>query len=154
MNVQNLPVTILDAIQLATTDAGIRNLSFAQLHEFNSFMDSFNWKDWPRNVVIPPTVNGTFDGIRAEETLVLRGWVLRRIEQDTSDYRSVKLEPDYISPMRDLARKFIRRMLDSGIVDPGRDTATYTIVPEYAFLNQHLFGVSYQAQIPIMKNVC
>ena len=35
-----------------------------------------------------------------------------------------------------------------------RDPATYTITPEYMFLNQHLFGVSYQAQIPIMKNVC
>lgn len=154
MNVQNLPVTLLDAIELATKDAGIRNLSFAQTHEFNAFMDSFNWKDWPRNVVTPPTVNGTFDGIRAVETLVLRGFVLMRLQEDTSDYRSVKIEPDYISPMRDLARKFIRRMLDSAIVDTEREQATYSIVPEYAFLNQHLFGVSYQAQIPIIKNVC
>ena len=147
-------MTILEAIQLSTTDAGIRELSFANLQEFNSFMDSFNFEDWPRNIVVPPVVNGTFNGIKAAETLVLRGWVLRRISEDTNDWRSVLLEPDYISPMRDFARKFIRRMLDSEIVDPSRDPATYTITPEYMFLNQHLFGVSYQAQIPIMKNVC
>ena len=147
-------MTILEAIQLSTTDAGIRELSFANLQEFNSFMDSFNFEDWPRNIVVPPVVNGTFNGIKAAETLVLRGWVLRRISEDTNDWRSVLLEPDYISPMRDFARKFIRRMLDSEIVDPSRDPATYTITPEYMFLNQHLFGVSYQAQIPITKNVC
>ena len=147
-------MTILEAIQLSTTDAGIRELSFANLQEFNSFMDSFNFEDWPRNIVVPPVVNGTFNGIKAAETLVLRGWVLRRISEDTNDWRSVLLEPDYISPMRDFARKFIRRMLDSEIVDPSRDPATYTITPEYMFLNQHLFGVSYQAQIPIIKNVC
>jgi hypothetical protein len=147
-------VTILQSIQQANTEAGIRALSFANLQEFNAFMDSFNFEDWPRNVVVPPVVNGTFNGIKAAETLVLRGWVLRRIPEDTNDWRSVQLEPDYISPMRDFARKFVRKMLDSDIVDPSRDPASYTITPEYMFLNQHLFGVSYQAQIPIMKNVC
>ena len=147
-------MSILEAIELANTDAGIRGLSFANLQEFNAFMDSFNFEDWPRNIVVPPVVNGTFNGIKAAETLVLRGWVLKRIPEDTNDWRSVKLEPDYISPMRDFARKFIRRMLDSGIVDVERDPVTYSITPEYMFLSSHLFGVSYQAQIPIMKNVC
>ena len=117
-------------------------------------MDSFTFSDWPRNIVVPPVINGVFRGIKGAETLVLRGWVLRRIPQDTNDWRSVKLEPDYIDPMRVLARKFIRRMLDSEIVDTDREEASYTITPEYMFLNQHLFGVSYQAQIPIMKNAC
>jgi len=147
-------VTILESIQSATTDAGIRGLSFANLQEFNAFMDSFQFEDWPRNIVVPPVVNGVFDGIRGGETLILRGWVLRRISEDTNDWRSVKLEPDYIEPMRVLARKFIRRMLDSEIVDAEREDVSYSITPEYMFLPAHLFGVSYQAQIPIFKNVC
>lgn len=149
-------MTILEAIQQSTADVkDIKGLSFANLQEFNAFMDSFNFEDWPRNVVVPPVVNGTFNGIRSRETLILRGWVLRRIPEDTNDWRSVKLEPDYIEPMRILARKFIRRMLDQNdLIDPERDEATYTITPEYMFLTKHLFGVSYQAQIPIMKNVC
>lgn len=148
--------TILQAIQQATEDAGIRALSFASLQEFNAFMDSFRFEDWPRNVVAPPSINGAFrgtNGIRASETLILEGFILRRISEDTNDWRSVKIEPDYIEPMRVLARKFIRRMLDSEIVDPEGE-ASYSIVPEYMFLNQHLFGVGYRAQIPIMKNVC
>jgi len=147
-------MSILEAIQLANTEAGIRGLHYANLQEFNAFMDSFNFEDWPGNIVVPPVVNGTFNGIKAAETLVLRGWVLKRIPEDTNDWRSVKLEPDHISPMRDLARKFVRRMLDSGIVDVERDPVTYSITPEYMFLSSHLFGVSYQAQIPIMQNVC
>ena len=149
-------MTILQAIQQSTDDVkDIKGLSFANLQEFNAFMDSFTFEDWPRNIIVPPVINGTFDGIRGRETLILRGWVLRRINEDTNDWRSVKLEPDYIEPMRILARKFIRRMLDQNdLIDPERDESTYTITPEYMFLNQHLFGVSYQAQIPIMKNVC
>lgn len=148
-------MTILEAIQQSTADVkDIKGLSFANLQEFNAFMDSFNFEDWPRNIVVPPVVNGTFSGIKAAETLVLRGWILRRINEDTNDWRSVKLEPDYIEPMRVLARKFIRRMLDTEIIDPSREQATYTITPEYMFLTKHLFGVSYSAQIPIMKNVC
>lgn len=148
-------ITILEAITLANTDAGIPNLSFANLQEFNAFhVDSFNYEDWPRNVVVPFDINGNFDGIRAVETLVLRGWVLRRIPEDTNDWRSVQVEPLYIEPMRVLARKFIRRVLDSEIIDAEREQATYTLRAEYMFLSSHLFGVSYQAQIPIMKNVC
>lgn len=148
-------MTILEAIQQATTEIkDIKGLSFANLQEFNAFMDSFTFNDWPRNIVVPPDIDGTFDGIRAGETLILRGWILRRINEDTNDWRSVKLEPDYIEPMRVLARKFIRRMLDSGIIDPQREEARYSIKAEYMFLSKHLFGVSYQASIPIMKNVC
>lgn len=146
--------TILQAIQLSTTDAGIKNLSFANLQEFNAFHDSFQFEDWPRNVVVPPGITGTFNGIKGAEVLILRGWVLRRINEDTNDWRSVQIEELYTSPMRELARKFIRRMLDSEIVDTERDAATYRIDPEYMFLHSHLFGVSYQASIPIMKNVC
>lgn len=148
-------MTILDAIKLANSEAGIANLSFADIQEFNSIQtDAFTYEDWPRNVIVPYSIRGVFTGIRAAETILLIGYVLRRIPEDTNDVRSIDSEPLYISPMRELARKFIRRLLDTEIIDTEREDVTYTIDPEIRFLNSHLFGVRYTAQIPVMKNVC
>jgi hypothetical protein len=149
-------MTILEAIKQANTAAEIPNFSFANLQSFNSFhVDSFNYEDWPRNVVAPFTIQGTFDGgPHTSETLIIEGFIVRRINQDTNDWRHESVEPDFIEPMRVMARKFIRKLLDSDIVDPQRNAAGYTIQAEYMLLNSHLFGVGYRAQIPIMKNVC
>lgn len=148
-------MTILEAIKQANSEAEIPNFSFANIQSFNSFQDSFNYEDWPRNVVAPFTIQGTFDGgPHTSETLIIEGFILRRINQDTNDWRHEKIEPDFIEPLRIMGRKFIRKLLDSNIVDPQRNAASYTIQAEYMFLPSHLFGVSYKAQIPIMRNVC
>ena len=147
-------MTILETLESATLSAGMKGLSFANLQELNSFLDSFNFQDYPRNVIVPFTVNGTVKNNRLKEVLPIRGWVLRRIAQDTNDFRSVKIEPEYIDPMRVLARAFIKELLASDLVDAEVEDVTYTITAEYMFLSAHLFGVSYQINWPITGKIC
>ena len=102
-------MTILEAIQAANTTAiGAYSLSFANLREFQSFMDSFEFDDYPRNIVLPFDSNGTTNenGIR-KATIPLQGWVLTRISEDTNDWRSLAMETAYLEPMRDLAIQFL-----------------------------------------------
>src|SRR5688572_17267730 len=107
--------TILEAVTEANTNAGIRTLSFANLQEFQSFMDSFTFQEWPVNVLVPFTVNGTTNmdnGIR-NAIVVLQGWVLTRVSEDPNDYRSLAFESKYLNPMRTLAKKFIKQVINS-----------------------------------------
>lgn len=148
--------TILEAVTQANTNAGIRTLSFANLQEFQSFMDSFTFQEWPVNVLVPFTVNGTTNmdnGIR-NAVVLLQGWVLTRVKEDPNDYRSKAFEEKYLNPMRTLAKKFIKQVINSDIVDRNVSSITDTIVPEYMFLNAHTFGVSYTLNLPIRDNVC
>ena len=148
--------TILEAVTAANTTAGIRTMSFANLQEFQSFMDSFTFSEYPVNVLVPFTVNGTTsmsNGIR-HAVVVLQGWVLTRVTEDPNDYRSKAMEEKYLNPMRTLAKKFIKSMTNSDIVDRNVDTISDTIAPEYKFLNAQTFGVSYTLNLPILDNVC
>lgn len=148
-------MTILEAIQEANTVAGIDTLAFANLTEFNSFMDGFSFSDYPVNVVIPVEINGVItEPYRIKDTAVITGWVLTRLSQDTNNYRSVHIEPTYINPMRTLAKKFMVALLDTDIVDPEVKDVSYNIKPEYAFLKAHLFGVSYRMNMPVHSRVC
>lgn len=147
-------MSILEELQQANTAAKVKDLSFANLQEFNSFMDSFTFLEYPRNVVVPFSLNGTFAGNRVKDVIPLQGWMLTRIKEDTNDWRSVKLEPDYIAPMRSLARKFLIQLLNSDLTDPEVANVTYQIVPEYMFLSSHLFGVSYRMNWPVAGKLC
>lgn len=149
-----MSVTILDAIKTANTDAGIKHLSFANLTEFNSFKDGFNFLDYPINVVVPFTINSQYLGNRIKNSVQIRGWMLTRIKQDTNDWRSVKLEVDYIEPLRKLAMTFVQRLIYTDIVDPEQETINATFVPEYQFLDAHLFGVSYSVNLPTSLKIC
>ena len=149
-------MTILESVTLANTNAGIRTMSFANLQEFQSFMDSFKFEEWPVNVLVPFTVNGTTNmstGIR-KAVVPLQGWVLTRVTEDPNDSRSKAFEEKYLNPMRTLAKKFIKQMTNSDIVDRNVDSISDSIIPEYMFLNAHTFGVSYTLNLPIMDNVC
>lgn len=150
-------MTLLEAIQEANTAAGIDagSLAFAQLQEFNSFMDSFEFDDYPVNVVVPIEINGVItEPYRIKDVAVIQGWMLTRIAQDTNDYRSVQIEPTYINPMRILAKKFMVALLNTDIIDPEVSNVSYSIMPEYQFLNAHLFGVSYRINLPVHSRVC
>ena len=149
-------MTILEAVEQANTEAGIRTLSFANLQEFQSFMDSFTFQEWPVNILVPFTVNGTTNmatGIR-NASVSLQGWILTRVTEDPNDYRTRKMEATYLNPMRTLAKKFIKEMINSDIVDRNVSTISDTITPEYKFLNAQTFGVSYTLNLPIRDNVC
>ncbi len=147
-------MSILDALEEANKEAKIKTLSFANLQEFNSFIDSFKFLDFPVNVVVPVPISGQFLDNRVKDVAQIQGWMLTRISQDTNDYRSVKIEPDYIDPMRRLAKKFLHKLIDTDIVDSEVTAINYTIRPEYMFLATHCFGVSYTINLPLIDNVC
>jgi hypothetical protein len=147
-------VTILEAIQEANTATKNKGLSFANLQEFNAFHDSFTNLEYPRNVVVPFTLNGTFLANRSADVIVLQGWMMTRINQDTNDWRSVELEREYIAPMRSMARKFLVHLVNSELTNPEVENISYSIRAEYMWLHSHLFGVSYQMNWPINSKLC
>jgi len=147
-------MTVLEALEEANNIQGIKGLSFASLQEFNSFKDSFNYLDWARNIVVPIALTGTIEPHRTAEILIIQGWMLTRINQDTNDFRSVKIEDDYIDQMRKAARKFILNLVESDLTNPQVANIGYRITPEYQFLDAHLFGVSYSLQWPVNGKLC
>lgn len=147
-------MTAFEAIQEANTAAGITTLAFANIREFNEFMDSFNYADYPVNVVVPFTSNGVHTGGRRKATIALQGWVLKRVSEEPLDLRSQAAETAYIEPMRALAAKFIGKLLQTEIIDPEVENVQDSIRPEYAFLAAQLFGVSYTVNLPVVANQC
>jgi hypothetical protein len=148
-------MTVLEVLQSATEAAGITtDLQFADIREFNTFVDSFSFNQYPVNVVEPFQDNGNWRNGGRRGTIVLRGWVLTRISEDTNDYRSKKLEEDYLNEMRLRAKVFIQAVINSQLTDPEAQNITDSIRPEYAFLNMHTFGVSYQLNWPIKEFIC
>lgn len=149
-------MTILEAIEAANEETGIRTLSFAQLQEFNSFLDSFTFEEYPIHVMVPFTISGNLiqEERTVKQTLALSGWVLTRISEDTNDFRSRQVEIDYTAPMRLLAKKFLISLRSQDIVDPEVSSIPYTIRPEYQLFHAHLFGCSYTINLPIISRVC
>lgn len=147
-------MTFLESLKQATDDAGFKGLSFANLQEFNAFMDSFQFEEWPRNIIVPFSRNNRITGARAKRVIPLQGWALTRITEDTNDWRSVDLEPKYIQPLRDKLDTFVVSLLDHAKIDPEVEDITYNDKTEYMFLSAHLFGVSYTINLPIVGKIC
>lgn len=148
--------TILEAFKYANAEAGIKEFRLARIDEFQAFMDSFKSEQYPINVVIPFTVNGSTNRNTGMRTGVIpiQGWVMTRIKEDPVNLRSEKGEELYVSPMRQLAAKFIKNLLSTEIVDHQPTAIGDSIKPEYMFLNAHTLGVSYTMNLPIIANVC
>lgn len=147
-------MTILEAIEESTNKAGIPTMAFANLRGFNAFMASFNYDKYPVNVVVPFDDNGQWSGALRKSVIPLQGWVLRMIPRDGLDIRTAQAHREYVEPMKRKAIAFIRALLDTDVVDPEGLTPTDSIRPEYAFLSNHLFGVSYTINLPIVRGVC
>jgi len=151
-------MTVLESIQTASTNAGItESVKFANIQEFQSFQDSFGYSTYPIHVVIPFTFNGSRTGGRNKVTIPLQGWVMRRIPEDTNDYRTSEIESLYLAPMRALAIKFLNGLIDAdetSIIDPEAGDVGWTVKPEYMWLPNHLFGVSYTINLPVLESVC
>lgn len=147
---------LLEAIQQANTAAEIETLAFANIQEFQSFLDKYDYSNYPINIVLPYTSNGTTNGIGIRKSIVnLQGYVVTRIAQDTNDWRSLDLETEYIHPMRVLAMGFIQALLDTSIIDHDRSSSVSDVItPQYQFLNAHTFGVGYTINLPIIENAC
>jgi len=149
-----MATTVLEAIQEANTAAGITTLSYANSQEFKAFMDKFAFTDYPVNLVMPFTIAGTFLNGRNKDVVTITGYVWKRVPEDGNDWRSLPVETAYIDPMRVLAKKFIRALLNTDIVDPEVESVGYTASPEYAETSSQLFGVRYTVQLPTNLNVC
>lgn len=150
-------MTILQAIQRANNLADIRNFNFANLAEFNSFMDTFNHLDYPCHVLEPFTTVQTWKNGRVNTMVTLNGWVVKRIDTDTTNFRSAKIEEDHLQPMREKCMAFIKELLhdeDTVMVDPEVDEIQVTIKPEYALLPARVFGVSYTLTLPVVEGIC
>ncbi len=149
-----MATTVLQAIQEANTAAGITTLAYANSQEFKAFMDKFAFTDYPVNLVLPFTVNGSILNGRTKDTITITGYVWKRVPEDGNDWRTLAVETSYIDPMRTLAKKFIKGLLDTDIIDPEVEVVGYTTSPEYAETSSHLFGVKYTIQLPTVLNVC
>lgn len=148
-------LTLLETLKEANDSIkGVKGLSFANLQEFASFQDSFNFQDWPRNIVVPIVLDGVLKSNRSHEFINLQGWMVTRINKDTNDYRSVQIEPDFIAPMRAAARKFIIALANSDLTNPEVEDISYRIGSEYQWLHSHLFGVYYTMRWPVRSKVC
>ncbi len=148
-------MTIVEALEEATKDANIRTFGFANIEEFNAFSESFKFNDYPANIVVPFDNNGTWLNGRRKATVPIQGWILMRInDTDIPNYKTAEVEKKFLQPMRALAIKFLRNLIDSDVVDPEREEITDKIVPEYMFLDQNLFGVSYTINLPTTESIC
>lgn len=147
-------MTIIETLDTATSNAGFKGLSFANLQEFNAFHDSFKFEEYPRNIILPYNTTGQILDNRKKKVIQLQGWALLRISEDTNDWRSIKLEEKYIQPMRVLAEKFIINVINSDLTDSEVTPQSYTLKPEYMLLNSHLFGVSYTFNWSVQGRLC
>jgi hypothetical protein len=147
-------MTVLQTLEQANKDAGIKKMIFADIREFNSFVDSFNFIEFPMNVIVPFTDNGTWNNGFRSGILALQGWVLTRVPEDTNDYRSLEMEERYLADMRLLAKKFIGSLIESDLRNIEVQAISDSVKPEYAFLNMHTFGVSYTLNLPIKERIC
>lgn len=147
-------MTILEALDEANESADLRSFRFANLSEFNKFMESFSFEDYPCNVIAPVETRQEWESNRIHEIAVIQGWMLLRIESDTTDLKTREAEKLYIQPMRALAKKFLRYLLDTDIIDPEVEKVTSSIKPEYALLSARVFGVSYTMNLPIAEGIC
>ena len=147
-------MTMLEAIIEANDTAKIRKLSFAKIDEFQSFMDSFKFVDYPAHLVVPPSWNGRRSNGQNKVQIPFQGWVITRIPEDTNDYRSIKIEENYIAPMRSYAIKYINAFLDTDIIDPEVEEVAWSVNPEYSLTQVGVFGVSYTFNPPINTTLC
>lgn len=151
-------MTILEAIEEASEDAGIleANFAFANIKEFQSFVKSFTsiTTSDPAHLVMPFEMRSTWVGGRRKVMVPLQGWIMVRIAKVPLNYRSAEVESLYISPCRAIAKTFISNLINSDIIDPEEDNITEIIKPEYMFISASLFGVSYQINLPVLERAC
>lgn len=149
--------SLIETIEQASKDAGFRSFVYADFeteNEFQAVIDNFKFEEYPLLLIPPFTSNGTWTNARRKGILLIRGWSLIRIKEQTVNYRSRKLEVDTIEPMKKMSRKFIKNMIESNAYDPMVTTIQDTIRGSYQFSNKHLFGAAFTVNLPIIESVC
>jgi hypothetical protein len=153
-------MTFLEAVEDANSEAGIHHLLFANIQEAETFLKSFDFDDYPVNILVPFTMNGVFKstpGYQKKKTIPLQGWVLTKIDDDMDieDFRSINIEDKYIRPMREKAERFLNELLQiDDVIDSDAGDVSFSIRPAYAFLVHRAFGVQYTMNVPIVEGTC
>lgn len=153
-------MTIFEAIECANKSVnGIRNFRFAQITEFNSYVDSFKFEDWPIHILVPFIITGvpSQPGGRIVKTVQVDGFFMKRIPEDTNNWRSPKIEQEHIQPMRKLCEDYLIALIrtdDVQMINREAQLQPWTIRPEFMFTAQHALGVSYSVLIPIVDAAC
>jgi len=134
-------------------DYALKSFQFARLDTFNEFKDSFKFVDYPAHLTLPWGTKLVWLNGRIKTTVELSGWIIQRIPQKATDFKEKKVEELYLQPMRVLAKSFFRNLLDCEIIDQEVTPINISIEPEYMWLDNNLFGVSYKATIPVLEQV-
>lgn len=157
-NFNLLPVaSIIETLEQASIDAGIRSFVYADFeteNEFQAVIDKFKFEEYPLLLIPPFTSAGAWTNAHRKGTLQIRGWVLVRLKENTVNYRSKALEISTIQPMKNLAMKFIKKMIVSDVIDPLAGSIQDTVRGSYQFSNKHLFGAAFTVNLPIIETVC
>lgn len=150
--------SLIETIEQASKDAGIRSFVFADFeseNEAQAIIEKFKFEEYPILFIPPYQSTGTWEDTRRKGILQIRGWVVKRIKEDTNQYRSLKMEKEVIEPMKTLSRKFIKQMIISDLIDPLRaNSITDTVRGSYQFTNKHLFGAAFTVNLPIIETAC
>lgn len=150
--------SLIETLEQASIDAGIRSFVYADFeseNEFQAVIDKFKFEEYPMLLIPPFQSNGSWTNGRRKAVLPLRGWVVKRISENTVNYRSKTLEVSTIQPMKTLAMKFIKRFSETDLIDAMRaNEITDTIRGSYQFTNKHLFGAFFTANFPVIETVC
>lgn len=150
-------MSLISTIQQAATDAGFVSFVYADFeseNEFQAVIEKYDASAFPLLLIPPFQSNGTWNQGRRKGVLQLRGWAVKRITDKTVNYRSLALETSTIEPMKVLARKFIKKMIESDLYDPMVENVQDTIRGSYQFTNTHLFGAYFTVNLPIIESVC
>lgn len=150
-------MSLIETIEQAATDAGFRSFVYADFEtegEFQAVIQKYKFEEYPLLLIPPFQSNGTWNQGRRKGVLQIRGWAVKRISEKTVNYRSNELEVSTIEPMKVLARKFIKKMIESDLYDPMVENVQDTIRGSYQFTNQHLFGAYFTVNLPIIESVC
>ncbi len=145
--------TMLGAVKEANEFAKIKNFKFISLEEWKKFLGSFVAEDYPCHFAEPWKSEMVWLKGRIKTRIPMNGWILRSIPEERTEWTHEAIESEYLEPMRKLAKHFFTNLLDATIIDQEQDAVNITVEPEYAFLSENLFGISYQARINIIEQV-
>ena len=130
-------------------------LIYADMSEANVDADTLVDSEMPINIVMPIVItDAPSQGGLLKTTFDLNCFFLTKSENITVGYKSIEIENECIAPMRRLAREFIFRLNEHGIIDAtslGILQITYT--PAYSSMDANLFGVEVRATVPVVEGI-
>jgi len=149
-------MTIIQALQEVNASMS-RSLTliYADMNEANLDADKLVLSELPVNIILPITVTdapGTSGVLKS--SFELNAFFLNKSNNVTTDFKSIEIENEVITPMRVLAREFMFRLNEHDIIDPETKGLTSIVYqPVYSSMDANLFGVWAKATVPVMEQI-